>query len=82
MLKKHEKLRKQRRRVTISVRAPISVTMVVARTVDDEGAGDWTIEHIDHVHAELTPRAFGECADEETLVELDRLASEAKDLEF
>ncbi len=67
----------QRRQVTISIAAPMAVTITVKR---QPGADDWEVEDVVRVDAEISARGVTEHARDEDIETMQRLADAAEDL--
>lgn len=70
----------QRRTVSLSICAPVSVTLVVERDASDPDApGDWEVVDVRRAECDLTAREATEHMQDADLVELDRRAEAAPD---
>jgi hypothetical protein len=71
---------RQRRTVSLSISAPVSVTLIVERDMSDpDEPGEWDVVDVRRVDCELSARGATECMADEDFAELDRLATAAPD---
>lgn len=67
----------QRRKIGISICAPVFAELIVKRSSPD---GEWEVESVRRVDCDLTPRGVMEHASSADIAEMDRRANEAEDL--
>jgi hypothetical protein len=70
---------RQRRTVSLSISAPVTVTLVVERASDAHDDDSWEVVGIRRADCDLSARGATECMSEEDFVELDRRANAASD---
>jgi hypothetical protein len=75
---REEKTPRERRTVTISISAPVTVTLTVERAADAHEEDSWEVTGIRRADCDLSARGATECMSEEDFAELDRLANAAQ----